>query len=66
MKIVGLSGILPSRCVSNQDVINLVEEHSRNTFQEDLPKTLKTIGKLLEKAAATPAIGWRLTRRRCN
>lgn len=30
MKIAGLSGILPSRIVSNQDVINLVEEHSKS------------------------------------
>lgn len=30
MKIVGLTGILPSRIVSNQDVINLVEEHSKS------------------------------------
>ena len=52
MKIIGLSGILPSRRVSNQDVINLVEEHSRHTFQDDLPKTLKTIGKLLEKSGS--------------
>ncbi|WP_247267477.1 MULTISPECIES: 3-oxoacyl-[acyl-carrier-protein] synthase III C-terminal domain-containing protein [Pseudomonas] len=52
MKIVGLSGILPSRIISNQDVINLVEEHSKDTFQEDLPKTLKTISKLLEKSGS--------------
>ena len=52
MKIVGLSAILPSRQVTNQDVINLVEQHSRDTFQEDLPKTLKTIGKLLEKSGS--------------
>ncbi|PUA46690.1 MULTISPECIES: 3-oxoacyl-[acyl-carrier-protein] synthase III C-terminal domain-containing protein [Pseudomonas] len=50
MKIVGLSGILPSRIVTNQDVLDLVEEHSKNTFQDDLPKTLKTIGKLLDKS----------------
>ena len=52
MKIIGLSAILPSRQVTNQDVINLVEQHSRDTFQEDLPKTLKTIGKLLEKSGS--------------
>lgn len=50
MKIIGLSGLLPSRCVTNQDVLSLVERHSKETFQEDLPKTLKTIGKLLDKS----------------
>ncbi|MDX7985963.1 ketoacyl-ACP synthase III [Xenorhabdus sp. 12] len=49
MKIIGISGVLPSRCVTNQDIIELVEKNSKETFQGDLAKTLKTINRLLDK-----------------
>lgn len=50
MKIIGMSGLLPSRLVDNQEIINLVEHHSKGVFQGDLPKMLKTIEKLLNKS----------------
>lgn len=45
-----MAATLPSRVVSNEDVLELIEHHSRNTFTGDLPKTLRTIGRLLEKS----------------
>lgn len=45
-----MAATLPSRVVSNEDVLELIERHSRNTFTGDLPKTLRTIGRLLEKS----------------
>lgn len=48
MKIAGISGLLPSRLVTNQEVIDLIDQYSRNTFQGNLPKTLQTIRKLLD------------------
>ncbi|MCG3471272.1 ketoacyl-ACP synthase III [Xenorhabdus bovienii] len=49
MKIIGISGLLPSRCVTNSDVLDLIEQNSKETFQGDLPKTLRTIQRLLDK-----------------
>lgn len=45
-----MAATLPSRVVSNEDVLELIEHHSRNTFTGDLPKTLRTIGRLLERS----------------
>ncbi|WP_445495826.1 3-oxoacyl-[acyl-carrier-protein] synthase III C-terminal domain-containing protein [Photorhabdus sp. SF281] len=50
MKIAGIAGSLPSRLVTNEEIVNLVEQHSKETFQGDLSKTLKSIGKLLNKS----------------
>ncbi|WP_278250157.1 hypothetical protein [Photorhabdus tasmaniensis] len=41
MKTAGIAGSLPSRLVTNEEIVNLVEQHSKETFQGDLPKTLK-------------------------
>ncbi|AYA39233.1 ketoacyl-ACP synthase III [Xenorhabdus nematophila] len=49
MRIIGISGVLPSRCVTNQDILELVEKNSKEIFQGDLTKTLKTIERLLDK-----------------
>lgn len=50
MKIVGIAATLPSRVVSNEDVLQLIEHHSRNSFTGDLPKTLRAIRRLLERS----------------
>lgn len=50
MRIAGIAATLPSRIVSNEDVLELIEHHSRNAFTGDLPKTLRTIGRLLERS----------------
>ena len=50
MRIVGIAATLPSRVVSNEDVLELIERHSRDSFTGDLPKTLRTIGRLLERS----------------
>ncbi|WP_323835254.1 3-oxoacyl-[acyl-carrier-protein] synthase III C-terminal domain-containing protein [Photorhabdus africana] len=49
MKITGIAGLLPSRFVSNQEVLDLVEYYSKEIFHGDFPKTLKLIGKMLNK-----------------
>ncbi|OKO50091.1 3-oxoacyl-[acyl-carrier-protein] synthase III C-terminal domain-containing protein [Pseudomonas sp. BTN1] len=49
MKIIGISGTLPSRHVSNQDVLDLVTENSQKNFDGDLPHTLMIIDRLLKK-----------------
>ncbi|OTA21957.1 3-ketoacyl-CoA thiolase [Xenorhabdus beddingii] len=49
MRIAGVSGVLPSRCMTNQDIIALIEKKSKRIFQGNLTKTLKTIEKLLDK-----------------
>ena len=50
MRIAGIAATLPSRVVSNEDVLELIEHYSRNAFTGDLPKTLRTIGRLLERS----------------
>jgi len=50
MRIVGIAATLPSRVVSNEDVLDLIEQHSRSTFTGDLPRTLRTIHRLLERS----------------
>lgn len=50
MRIVGIAATLPSRVVSNEDVLDLIEQHSRSTFTGDLPKTLRSVRKLLERS----------------
>ena len=45
-----MAATLPSRVVSNEDVLELIEHHSRDAFTGDLPKTLRTIGRLLERS----------------
>lgn len=50
MRIAGIAATLPSRVVTNQDVLELIEHHSKDTFNGDLPRTLRTIGRLLEKS----------------
>ncbi|TDB47763.1 3-oxoacyl-[acyl-carrier-protein] synthase III C-terminal domain-containing protein [Photorhabdus khanii] len=49
MKIAGIAGSLPSRFVTNKEVIDLVEYYSKESFQGDLSKTLKMIGRLFDK-----------------
>lgn len=50
MRIAGIAATLPSRVVSNEDVLELIEHHSRNSFMGDLPKTLRAIDRLLERS----------------
>jgi 3-oxoacyl-[acyl-carrier-protein] synthase III len=50
VRIAGIAATLPSRIVSNEDVLDLIEHHSRRTFKGDLPRTLRTIGRLLERS----------------
>ena len=50
MKIIGIAATLPSKLVTNQQVLDLVEHHSKDNFEGDLPKTLKMINKLFEKS----------------
>jgi acyl-CoA:acyl-CoA alkyltransferase len=50
MRIAGIAATLPSRVVSNEDVLELIEHHSRDSFTGDLPKTLRAIGRLLERS----------------
>lgn len=50
MRIAGIAATLPSRVVSNDDVLELIEHHSRRSFTGDLPKTLRAIRRLLEKS----------------
>jgi hypothetical protein len=42
MKILGIAGVVPSRLMPNQDITDLVAQHSRDGFSGDLPKMLKT------------------------
>lgn len=50
MKISGISAHLPSRVVTNDEVLSLIEHHSKDAFEGDLSKTLKVIGKLFHKS----------------
>jgi acyl-CoA:acyl-CoA alkyltransferase len=50
MKIAGIAATLPSRIVTNDDILDLVRHHSKERFTGDLPKTLKIIDRLFEKS----------------
>lgn len=47
MEIIGIKGILPSEKVSNQQILEIVEDRSKKEFKGDLPRTLTIIEKLL-------------------
>lgn len=49
MKIIGIAAAIPSRQVTNQEVLALIEQHSSDDFQGDLSKTLKVVDQLLKK-----------------
>lgn len=49
MKIIGIAAAFPSRNVTNQHVLDLIEQHSKEGFNGNLPKTLKVIDQLLKK-----------------
>lgn len=49
MRIIGISGRLPSKRISNQHILDLIERHSRKNFEGDLTRTLMMIDKLLTK-----------------
>ncbi|MEA9982957.1 3-oxoacyl-ACP synthase, partial [Herbaspirillum sp. RTI4] len=50
MKIIGIAATLPSRIVSNEEVLDLIQHHSKDSFDGDLPKTLKIINKVFKKS----------------
>jgi 3-oxoacyl-[acyl-carrier-protein] synthase III len=49
MKILGIAGTVPSRRMTNEDVIELIQHQSKECFSGDLPKTLRTITKLFDQ-----------------
>ena len=57
MEIIGIKGILPSERLSNQRILDIVEERSKKEFKGDLPRTLTIIDKLL-KNNGTPYRHW--------
>lgn len=50
MKIIGIAQSTPSRLVTNQDVLDLVQHHSKEHFTGDLPQALRIIDKLFHKS----------------
>lgn len=51
MKIEGISARLGSKSISNDDILKIIEENSRD-FEGDLSKTLGIIQKLLQKSGS--------------
>jgi 3-oxoacyl-[acyl-carrier-protein] synthase III len=49
MKILGIAGVVPSRRVSNQEVIDLVEQHSRHGFSDDLTWMSRTMARMFHQ-----------------
>lgn len=47
MKLRSIAAGLPSRTVSNADIIGMIDEHSRDGFEGDLPAALHTIDNYL-------------------
>lgn len=50
MKIIGIEGKKPSKRVSNQDIIDLINHYSKESFSDNLPSTLMIIDKLFERS----------------
>lgn len=50
MKIAGISAYLPSRIVTNDEVLALIAHYSKDNFSGDLSKTLRMIEKLFIKS----------------
>ena len=51
MKIEGISARLGSKSISNDDILKIIEENSRD-FEGDLSKTLSVVQKLLQKSGS--------------
>ncbi len=52
MKIEAIKVAFPSKKVSNQDILNLVEQHSKDTYQGEIKKALRQIGLLLRHSGS--------------
>ena len=52
MRIDAVKVAFPSRKLTNKDVVALVRQHSKATFEGDLDPALKKIGRLLDYSGA--------------
>lgn len=52
MRLDSVAVALPSRCLSNEDLLSLIRENSGNTFSGDLEVTLEQVSALLRRAGA--------------
>lgn len=53
MKIEAVAAEFPSKRVTNDEVLDLIRQHSRDQFQGDVDSTLRRIGKFLRVSGAS-------------
>lgn len=52
MRVAAVKAALPSRRVSNEEILDLVRHHSEKTFSGDLAEAVERIGALLQRSGA--------------
>lgn len=58
MRIERMAAVFPSRVVTNDEIIAIIESHSKDFFTEDLKKTLRHTGRML-RASGSQERRWR-------